>query len=482
VALTPDTDQFSQFLRLAFLRSPNYVTGVSGWTINQDGSAEFNNLTIRGTFKGTNFEINSNGAFFYSGPPAAGNLIASIANTAGTDSHTNAYLAGLTVYGSSGGQRIAIQLFDIQIVFATAPTAAGPFTRVASAALSVVGSLDQLNLQAFSQFGAVLVINGEVYVQPSGDATGVTDLANINNALAVGPVHLAPGLYTINAAITMPASTSLCGPPSVPDKVTGTSRARIKLVSGSNSHMIQVNGADCTITDLELDGNKTGQTSGFGNGVLISGQNTAILRNLSVHDQRFRGINITNSQAHLIADCWCWANGDAGIFIDTNVSDVTIRGGYCGSNAGSGIYCAGYVIFLSEVGCYSNTLHGIQMDWPGFGRTISACGVDRNQQHGILITGSSVTVQGCTLHSNGQAANNTYSSITVDNTVNATNGVAVEGCNFWLDALIVNLVAWHIQYKNTATAKTHGNGFSAGSSATGTISGASAAKDVNETG
>jgi hypothetical protein len=31
-----------------FIRSINYVAGVSGWTINKDGTAEFNNLTLRG--------------------------------------------------------------------------------------------------------------------------------------------------------------------------------------------------------------------------------------------------------------------------------------------------------------------------------------------------------------------------------------------------------------------------------------------------
>lgn len=34
-----------------YIRSPNFVTGVSGWTINKDGSAEFNNLIIRGTIE-----------------------------------------------------------------------------------------------------------------------------------------------------------------------------------------------------------------------------------------------------------------------------------------------------------------------------------------------------------------------------------------------------------------------------------------------
>lgn len=31
------------------IHSPNYVAGVSGWSINKDGSAEFNNVTSRGT-------------------------------------------------------------------------------------------------------------------------------------------------------------------------------------------------------------------------------------------------------------------------------------------------------------------------------------------------------------------------------------------------------------------------------------------------
>jgi len=33
------------------IRSPNFVTGSTGWTINQDGSAEFNNAVIRGSLQ-----------------------------------------------------------------------------------------------------------------------------------------------------------------------------------------------------------------------------------------------------------------------------------------------------------------------------------------------------------------------------------------------------------------------------------------------
>ena len=87
-------------LRRQSIRSPNYAPGASGWTINQDGSAEFNNLTIRGTFAGTNFIINSAGAFFYSPSEAAGNLVASIAATAGVDAFGNNYVTGHASYAA----------------------------------------------------------------------------------------------------------------------------------------------------------------------------------------------------------------------------------------------------------------------------------------------------------------------------------------------------------------------------------------------
>jgi hypothetical protein len=89
-------------LAIPSIRSPNFLTGVSGWAIFKDGSAEFNNLTIRGTFKGTNFIINASGAFFYSGTPALGNLIVSITNNNGTDSFGNTYGSGIQAYKPNG--------------------------------------------------------------------------------------------------------------------------------------------------------------------------------------------------------------------------------------------------------------------------------------------------------------------------------------------------------------------------------------------
>jgi len=90
-------------LAIPSIFSPNFITGVSGWSIQKNGNAEFNNLTIRGTFFGLDFIINSAGIFIYSGTPALGNLVGSWAPVAGSDSFTNAYQKDFTVYIANGG-------------------------------------------------------------------------------------------------------------------------------------------------------------------------------------------------------------------------------------------------------------------------------------------------------------------------------------------------------------------------------------------
>lgn len=119
------------------IKSPNYVPGSVGWIVNQDGTAEFNNLTVRGTFTGTDYVIDDKGVFFYGGTPAAGDMTGSWAPADGVDAYGNAYTAGLTLYSSLGnvflggldgiiqsrgssGSRITIE--DGQISLAASPT------------------------------------------------------------------------------------------------------------------------------------------------------------------------------------------------------------------------------------------------------------------------------------------------------------------------------------------------------------------------
>lgn len=81
---------------------------VDGTVIN---SAVFNG----GVFNGTNWTENSSGSFLYSGTPALGNLIESIAPTGGTDGVGNAYLAGEVSYSGSG----VVQINAGQIIMGT---------------------------------------------------------------------------------------------------------------------------------------------------------------------------------------------------------------------------------------------------------------------------------------------------------------------------------------------------------------------------
>lgn len=84
------------------IKSPDYVPGSAGWTINKDGTAEFNGLTVRGTFNGTDYTVDEDGIFFYGGPPASGNMTGSWAPMDGTDPYGNSYSAGLTLYSPVG--------------------------------------------------------------------------------------------------------------------------------------------------------------------------------------------------------------------------------------------------------------------------------------------------------------------------------------------------------------------------------------------
>lgn len=76
-------------LRIPAIQSPNFVSGVSGWTINADGTAQFNQLTII-------VQVSGAALLIYNGAAGLGNLIGSWAAVAGTDSFGNAYPAGIS--------------------------------------------------------------------------------------------------------------------------------------------------------------------------------------------------------------------------------------------------------------------------------------------------------------------------------------------------------------------------------------------------
>lgn len=445
-------------LAIPQIQSPDYVPGVSGWAVFKDGSAEFNNVTIRGS------EVIDGSALYYNPSPGAGDLIASVdkgvSGNPYTDPYGNLVLPGLTSY--SGAQYA--QLFDGNVEL-------GAISGGSPVPVYVVGP------NGITEWNVAVI-------PPSGDATGATDLARINSQLTSGrAVRLLPGTYYINGPIVIPAGGSLSGPPSGYDLArTDVMPVVIKLVAGSNSNMVSVKGNNYYVGDLELDGQKALQTGGSGACILINGASYGHVNRVSTHDSFFRGIELTNLQGAKISKCVISNNNDTGLYVDTSATDNLFESNVIADNTNYGIFLLSYLNHIQNNDIYQNG-KGIYVNG-GLGSMITNNGVDRNQQEGIYVAGTAgnVAIIGNSLHSNSQQANNTYSSIFIDNGGGNVTGCSVEGNQFWLDGAIVNLVKYHIQYNGTVVTKAHGNQFRAGSYVTGTISAASQVKDPNETG
>lgn len=108
----PIIDGAGALVRTA-IKSPNFNPGTAGWQVAQDGSAEFDNVTIRGnsTFEGDLIvEAGAgNQVFVYGGVPALGNLLMSIATGQGQDPYGNWYGQGVKFY-SNGLTQAGMQL------------------------------------------------------------------------------------------------------------------------------------------------------------------------------------------------------------------------------------------------------------------------------------------------------------------------------------------------------------------------------------
>jgi hypothetical protein len=89
-----------------------------------------------GTFQAGDTVINPAGEFVYSAAPAAGDILASIANAAGNDQFGNAYKAGIFVYGATGaagglavsGTQVFLFMYPPGTVHAGAPPQIGSVT------------------------------------------------------------------------------------------------------------------------------------------------------------------------------------------------------------------------------------------------------------------------------------------------------------------------------------------------------------------
>lgn len=185
-------------LRRQAIESPNFVTGSTGWAVNQDGSAEFNNVVIR------NGQVVSGTALYYSGPPAAGNLVASVAAAAGTDVFGNAYLGGVSAY-SQAATFAACQLLGGIVTFYTAGSQAGPWVPRASISGDTANNL-KLTAQGLGQIQANNLLAA---LQGATVAQGATVTGGITADTEVITSGQAAGLLLDITNTTTPASGAL---------------------------------------------------------------------------------------------------------------------------------------------------------------------------------------------------------------------------------------------------------------------------------
>lgn len=131
---------------------------VSSWA-SKAGTDPFGNTYPQGfsggagsSFSGTDFVINSSGIFVYSGTPALGNLLVSIAPLAGTDAFGNAYPQGINVNAGviKGVQIISAGNAPEFLVYSGAPAANNLILSVSSAATT--DSFGNHVLQGFAYY------------------------------------------------------------------------------------------------------------------------------------------------------------------------------------------------------------------------------------------------------------------------------------------------------------------------------------------
>jgi len=229
-------------------QSQNYVPGVSGWAIFKNGNVEFNSGTFRGTvtagqFTGADFIINSAGAFFYSGAPAAGNLIASIASVSGIDGFGNAYLSGFTNYNNATGNKVQIESSRIFLI---------PSGAVGAAAVSlaaVLSGVDGLQFTAPDPDG--LHTQALLAVVSATNGYGVIQAANsvLNLKTSETPSAPANGTYLYVDAAGKLAQISQAG---TAMQVPGTQLATFPAIAVTQATLNNLASATYPANDAEI--------------------------------------------------------------------------------------------------------------------------------------------------------------------------------------------------------------------------------------
>lgn len=383
------------------IRSPNYVPGASGWTINKDGSVEFGSATVRGTVDATalNMTNASEGATFRLG----GDLLVQAPN------------------------------------FGTGPAWLDVFRLSPTGVLIADGTTDWINAK---QYGA------------TGD--GTTDdtaaLQKALNAAALAPAgatgricYLPSGMYRTTAPLNVPSYVHVIG--AYANRGTNNQRSCIKPLSSFLGAGVIILG-DGTygqkISQLTIDGSAAKAATLF-SGVRGEGDcKGVVLRDVSVTDVSDRGVqSATVGSNHPYS--WHLDN--------VQVSNVGVDGFRFGGMTDTTMFgcraigCGrdGYQID----GMANSTFTACRSEWNGrHGWYVTAswgngngsggaswvnCSTDRNEQNGFLVdaTGAAtLAFTGLMLRRDGRNSGTGFGGYSAFVASNATCTITVDGNSY----------------------------------------------------
>lgn len=241
------------------IHSPNFLAGSAGWTINKDGSAEFNDLTARG--KIIIFGLDG-GVFFYDGIPALGNFptISICPPGVSFDPFGNPVQPdGIAMYNSFG---------KVIILLSTAKNAFYQYADTGAVQGSIIlvvsfaAGTDPVNGQAYSQgvfgvnptFGNTInVVGAFIFLSVSGYVDAAAIGIGNQSASEPGPflLHESPSVNVTNRGRAL---HKLYG-----DRSDGTQLAQVRAyrdLNDGNVHNLDVFGI-CGDLKRILDGTAT---------------------------------------------------------------------------------------------------------------------------------------------------------------------------------------------------------------------------------
>jgi len=278
---------------------------------------------------------------------------------------------------------------------------------------------------------------------------GTSDETEINNALnalpsAGGVVRLAEGTYTIDGAITIPASNVAL--------VGSGSGTVIRVANNLNPallYMVRASGRNnVLVTNIQLDGNKANNATGTIYGIYFDSATTnSRVVDCWVHDMTKDGVLLSSSDNNIVADNHSYDNDQMGINLASSDSNIVVNNIVKSNLSGIRLHT-----------CENNTVKG------------NTC--HSNDRYGICLESadSHNSIDGNMVVGNSQEADNTYDGIFVDSSSNYNNlvGNMVRhgggtkqhryGINISADTCTLNLVQNNDLYQAGRTANFHDAG------------------------